>query len=225
MTMKKTLIPVACALSLAGCFTVSQSPYPETAMTAFTGERSVAVTGFEATVVHYVTMYGEEMVYVPGHYGRHHYRPGYYHTVQTATNVPQAQQTDAFLEQAKDRLEESGFNLKASPADYVVDVKFSGPQTSSPGVRALWWLFSAFMCDNANQTWTAKLKIHDNRTGKLLFSRVYSQEYEATCFSPIPLFGPACHEETSPVYMQCWCLQALTDRATADASAFLGGIK
>ena len=226
MTMKKTLVPIAAALALAGCFTVSETQYPETALSAFTGERSVAVTGFEATIVQYVTVYGEDVVYVPGYYGRHrHYHPGYYRTVQTSTAVPQARQTDTFLEQAKDRLEESGFNLKASPADYVVDVKFSGPQASSAGIRALWWLLSAFTCDNAKQTWTAKLKIRDNRTGKLVFSRVYSQEYEATCFSPIPLFGPAFHEETGPVYMQCWCLHALTDRATADASAFLGGIK
>ena len=111
MTMKKTLVPIAAALALAGCFTVSETQYPETALSAFTGERSVAVTGFEATIVQYVTVYGQDMVYYPGHYSRHHYRPGYYRTVQTSTSVPQQQQTDIFLEQAKDRLEESGFNL------------------------------------------------------------------------------------------------------------------
>ena len=225
MTMKRTIPAIVAAAALTGCFTVSQSPYPETAMTAFTGERSVAVTGFEATVIQYVTMYGQETVYVPGHYGRHHYRPGYYHTYQTATDVPQAQQTDMFLEQAKDRLEESGFNLKAAQPEYTVDVKFSGPVVSGSGWRVLWWLCSAFTCDSVETAWTAKLKIHDNRTGKLLFAQTYSQDYSATCFSPIPIFGPACHEETGPAFSQCWCLQALTDRATADASAFLGSIK
>ena len=218
------LSALCAAFALAGCFTVRETEYPQTAMTAL-GEsvtnKTVVVRGFEATLTEVNTVYGYDTVYVPGYYGRHHYRHGHYATVRTATQFQQARETDAFLVQARDRMEAAGFNLNANPADYIVEARFTGPQCGSESVRALWWLCTLLLSDDAEQTWFAKLKIYDNRSGKLVFSRDYAQTYNATCLSPIPIFGPVAYERTSGNYMECWCLRALTDRVTADASAFL----
>lgn len=231
--MKNTSLPLSAAVAvfgsviLAGCFTVRETEFPATAMCAPVTNavgRTVAVRGFEAQLTEYMTVYGYDTVYVPGHYGRRHYHPGHYETMRTQTSVPRVYATDIFLNQARDRFEESGFVIEAPTPDYVVEVKFSGPQEGEIGYRALWLVLSAFTVDSAEQTWGAKLKIHDNRTGRLLFSRDYAETYRATGFSPIPLFGIACYERTDDNYMQCWCLRALTDRVTADASAFLSAL-
>ena len=37
----------------------------------------------------------------------------------------------------------------------------------------------------------------------------------------LPLLGISACDETSQSYIQAWCLSALTDRAVADATAFL----
>jgi hypothetical protein len=49
----------------------------------------------------------------------------------------------------------------------------------------------------------------------------YSERYSALVWGPIPLFSPASSDKTSASKMQGWCLSALTDRAMADATAFL----
>lgn len=223
--MIRSVVCLAAAIALAGCFTVCETEYKQVPMTRYNGPASVAVRGFEATLLEYITLYGVETYYVPGHYGRRHWRPGHYRSVQTTSTVPRQYVTERFADQAKDRLEESGFMISANPADYIVDVRFTGPVDGSAGVRALWWVFSLLTCDSAEQTWSAKLKIYDNKTGKLLFTNVYYETYSATCFSPVPLFGPAAYERTGSNYMQCWCLHALTDRVTAEAGAFIASIK
>ncbi|MBO5643259.1 MAG: hypothetical protein J6S51_04555 [Kiritimatiellae bacterium] len=223
--MLKKLFSASVLLAFAGCFTLTETQYPETQLTRSDDFKTITIKGFEASLTEYVTMYGIETVYVPGYYGRRYWYPGRLHNVQTATSIQQDRSTDRFLVQAKDRLEEAGFNIKANPANYVVEVRFTGPFWGSEGKRALWYFLTALTCDKAEQSWHAKLKVYDNNTGKLLFVRDYQQEYSATGFSPLPLLGMACYERTEPNYMQCWALHALTDRATADASAFLGSLK
>ena len=218
-----------CLLLFAGCFTVKETERvvePMSALPNSATNSTVVLKGFEATLTEYVRVYSHDLVYVPGYYGRRYYHPGWVQPVVTATDVPQLRATDVFLEQARDRFEMAGFNLKANPADYIVEVRFTGPMekdTSDEGLRALWWLCTLLTSDCDSATWSARLKIYDNRTGALLFSRDYSQRYEVTMWSPIPLFGPASYDRTDSGYMQCWCLGALTDRVTAEASAFIAG--
>ena len=107
--------------------------------------------------------------------------------------------------------------------DWTVDVTFAGPVVASGDLacEAAWMLCTLFFCDYSAVSWTAKLRIRDNRTGRLAFSRDYVQRYETKVFGLIPLFGISSCDETSNSYMQGWCLSALTDRAVADATAFL----
>ena len=217
---------LAVALGAAGCWTFDESAYPETAVTAAAeGARhlSLQVAGFESTMTEYETVNGFETVYVPGYYGRHHFRPGYYETVPTTAVVARQRATDRYLAVAKDEFETAGFTLAAANPQYIVEGTFEGPFTVSGDgtAAALWPLCTAFFCDYASQNWSAKLRIREAAGGRLVFHHEYVQRYETKVFALVPLFGPAGCEETGYSRMKGWCLSALTDRMVADAAAFL----
>ena len=223
--MKKIVAFSAMAV-LAGCFTVKETEFPQTAVTALPKDKNVSVKiqGFAATVTDYMSVYSYDTVWVRGRpHGRYGYTPGHYATVSSSTYVPQVRTTEFFLERARTSAEEAGFVTQAQQPDYLVDVTFNGPfvTDSEKGVKALWLLLSIFSADYSVETWTAKIKIYDNKTGKMVFHRDYSQRYEVAVWGPLPILSPAGSSKNTANAMQSWCLTALTDRVMADATAFL----
>jgi hypothetical protein len=223
--MKKIVAFSAMAV-LAGCFTVKETEFPQTAVTALPKDKNVSVKiqGFAATVTDYMSVYSYDTVWVRGRpHGRYGYTPGHYATVSSSTYVPQVRTTEFFLERARTSAEEAGFATQAQQPDYLVDVTFNGPfvTDSEKGVKALWLLLSIFSADYSVETWTAKIKIYDNKTGKMVFHRDYSQRYEVAVWGPLPILSPAGSSKNTANAMQSWCLTALTDRVMADATAFL----
>ena len=212
---------------LAGCWTFNETPYPQAELPELPAGTNVVlgVNGFAATVVEYSEFCEFRTVYVPGCYGRHHVRPGYFETVPTVSYLAQSRETDQYLRRAKDALERAGFTLGAATPDWTLDVAFEGPFVSRDDelCEFAWTFGSIFFCDYGAATWKAKLRVRDNRTGKLVFHRDYSQRYETNVFGLVPLFSIAAAAETSPAYMQSWCLAALTDQAVADAARFFAG--
>lgn len=230
--MENASCRAACALSLvvamcSGCWTFNESPYPEVEISAAPAETNltVAVTGFAATLTEYAAVHEFRTVYVPGYVGRHHYHPGYVETIPTVAYVPQAHATDTFLRRARDEFEKAGFSVGAGVPDWTVDVEFTGPiVTNDDTMKQLAWMVcTVFFCDYEASAWTAKLRVRDNRTGKLVFHHDYAQRYETNVFGLLPLFGISACRNTSSAFMQTWCLSALTDRAVADAAAYLAG--
>lgn len=213
------------AASMCGCWTFNESPYPETEVSqAPNGTNiTVGVTGFAATLTEYATVHEYRTVYVPGYVGRRYARPGHYETVPSIAYIPQLRTTDIFLRRARDNFEKAGYAVAAATPDWTVDVEFAGPvKTDADMMKQLAWVLgTVFFCDWDTVTWTAKLRVRDNRTGRLVFHRDYSQRYETNVFGLIPLFGISSCRTTSAVHMQAWCLAALADRAVADASSFL----
>lgn len=223
LTMRSSLIAVLSALLLAGCFTISETPIPSVTYhgsAEVASNITVSVRGFATTLTDYRTVEGYQTIFYDG-------GPGWYGSgtavAQTTLVVPVERASDAFLEQARNRLEGLGFNIMAPTPDYIVEAHFTGPTVTAGDTTAsvLWFVCTLFTCDHGAQEWAAQLKIHDHRTGRLLLSRSYAQRYEATGFSPIPLLGISAYEHTSPNYMQCWCLSALTDRMMAETAEFL----
>ena len=224
----KKIVPTLLATLLAGCFTLQETPYPETAMSALPEgkELSVQLRGFKAVVTEYLPVYGYDTIWVEGRpRGRYGWTPGHYRTITTSTYIPQVSESDVFMQRAKTLAESSGFTTMAQQPDYIVDVAFEGPfvTDSERGVSAMWMLLSLLSADYSVQTWAAKLKIYNNKTGKLVFHQDYVQRYETKVFGLIPLFGIASCAETTFDYMQGWCLSALTDRVVADVTAILSG--
>ena len=220
----RRLIPAA-ALFLGGCWTFCTSEYPATQATAAPEGTNVtvAVSGFSAVFTYYRDVVSFSTVYVPGGYGRCHYHPGYMTTVPTHTYIPESQVTDRYRLLAADAFEKAGYVVGAAVPDWTVDVAFAGPAVDGGDMacEAAWAICTLFFCDYTAASWTAKLRIRDNRTGRLVFHNDYVQRYETKVFGLVPLLGIAACDKTSQAYIQSWCLSALTDRAVADATAFL----
>lgn len=223
--MKKTIMALS-MLAFAGCFTIFESEYPAVEMaSAGNADVKVQLSGFEAAVTTYEVLYGYETSYRYHHYYGYRRNYGYWgpSTVMTETYVPQTRATSAYIDRATEILELNGFNPKTDKPEYRIEVKFGGPFVSDGdrAAEAAWTIFSLLTADYGVHTWTAKLKIYDVATGKLLMHYDYSERYSALVWGPIPLFSPAGSDKTSTNSMQNWCLTALTDRAMADATAFL----
>ena len=223
--MKKTVMTLS-LLAFAGCFTIFESEYPAVEMaSAGNADIKVQISGFEAAVTTYEVLYGYETSYRYHHYYGRRHSYGYWgpSTVMTETYVPQTRMTSSYIDRATEILELNGFNPKTEKPEYRIEVKFGGPFVSDGerAAEAAWTIFSLLTADYGVHTWTAKLKIYDVATGKLLMHHDYSERYSALVWGPIPLFSPAGSDKTSTNSMQNWCLMALTDRAMADATAFL----
>ncbi len=224
--MKRTAIAAVAAATLTGCFTLKETPYPSTEMTALAEGKAVSVQlrGFKAIVTEYMSVYGYDTVWVEGPpYGRYGWAPGYYHAVPFTAYVPRVSESDVFMQRAKTLAESAGFVTMAQQPDYIVEVSFGGPYVTDGErcVSAMWSLLSVLSADYSVQTWTAKLNIYDNKTGKLAFHHDYSQRYEVTVWGPLPILSPAGSSKGTFGAMQSWCLNALTDRTMADVASFL----
>ena len=222
MKMNKiTLLPLA---FLAGCFTLSQSEYPQVAMTTVTNGIKLQVEGFQASVIDYTPMYSTSTYVVDPAWHGPYRRPGpYVGAYTTETYVPTVRNTDVFLQRAKSNLEKAGCILRAQPAKYTGAGSFAGPFSKdmsdfkSVGV----FLFSLLSARFEMLTYSAEVKVYDVSSGKLVFNRSYTQDYYASGWSPIPLFGIMDFEKVQGEYIKSWCLTALTDRISADVTAWL----
>ena len=227
--MKRMISAAALAALCAGCFTVHQSESPAVTMTCAPEGREIAVqlAGFEATVVSYLPAYGYETVWRERVYRDRHgrLRDAGFHpaTYSTTTYIPQVHVTTAFIERAQDALEDAGFAVGLTNAAYRVEVRFAGPAVTDDDRTAecLWLVCSLLTADYGAQTWTARLKISDAQTGRLLLRRDYVQKSAAAVWGPIPILSPAAATATDAGVLQNRALAALTDRAMADATQFL----
>ncbi len=224
--MKRTALAAVAAVTLTGCFTLKETQCPSTQMTALPEGKSVSVQlrGFKALVTEYMSVYGYDTVWVEGHpYGRYGWTPGHYRTIASEAYVPRVSESDVFMQRAKTLAESAGFVTMAQQPDYIVEVTFGGPHVTDGErcVSAMWMLLSILSADYSVQTWSATMKIYDNKTGRLAFHHDYSQRYEVTVWGPLPILSPSGSSKGTFGAMQSWCLNALTDRAMADAASFL----
>ena len=226
--MKANALTLALPLVLAaGCFTLSQSEYPKTELSPVAGVK-VQLEGFQTTVVDYTSVYSTSMFVAPGpgwHGPHHRPHPGgpYVGTYTTETYVPTLRNSDVFLQRAMSNLEKAGCILRAAPAKYTVAGTFGGPVAAeSAAFKSLGVFLGSLLSARFEMlTYSAEVKIYDTASGQLLFSRVYSQDYHASGWSPLPIFGIMDFEKVQASYMKSWCLAALTDRITADVTAWL----
>jgi len=222
-------------LFLTGCWTVRKPVDPEIPVVQLPKGREVRVqlAGFDAQVTKYVPAYGYSTVTTFGG-GPHPYcsRSGYYDSglrtsmVSTTEFVPQLEATPAYWNRATDILEHAGCILQTKDPQYKVEVRFEGP-FDEPGdtwAAVGWALCTLLTADYGAQDWTAKLKVYDVKTGRLLHEKDHRQRYETIVWGPIPLFSLGSERTSGPV-MQDWCLSMLTETTAADALTFLSSVK
>ena len=214
--------------ALVGCWTVREPVAPDVAAVRLPEGKAlrVQVAGFDSTVTSYVPTYGYATVtdFGPHYYGRRRHYWGTT-TMSTTEFVPKTESTSYFRNRATDALEHAGCILQTTDPQFRVEVRFEGPfdEPDDGWAEAGWMLCTLFTADFGAQNWAAKLKIHDVKTGKLVYEKDFEQRYEAVVWGPIPFFSPLGSNATSSNTMQRWCLTALTDVAVADALGILSG--
>ncbi len=224
--MKNTARSLAAALALlaGGCFTLSEKEFPQIEQTRTESGMVVALEGFEAEFVNYMPIWTTESGFVSGT-GRRGAGGGMY-TANATTYIPRINRTTAFIERARSNFERAGFVLRAAPAQYTVKVVFAGPdEIPSHDLKsgAVFGL-SIFSASFERVRYRAELSIYENATGRMVHGETLEQEYYASGWSPIPIFGILDFEKTDSRYMKSWCFAALTDRATAAATAYLASL-
>ena len=217
---------------LVGCWTVRETDHPAVAVARMPEGRDVRVqvAGFDMTVTTYETAYGYGTATTFGgsyYDGRGRYCGGGYGTTtyQTTQFIPHTEATPAYRDRATDALERAGCIVQTKEPQYRVEVRFDGPfaEDGDGWATAGWMICTIFTAEFGAQDWSAKLKIHDLKTGKMIHEKDFTERDEAVVWGPIPIFSPACSLRTSSDVMKENCLTALTDRAVAEAVAFLSG--
>ena len=174
----------AMALFLCGCFTLHETPRTAVQIEALGEGKNLTLqlSGFEATVTSYTSVYGYGTVLSPGCGRRRHHL--YSTTYATETLVPQVTTSTEYLDRATETFERCGYTLQTTNPAYRVEVKFSGPYSTDGDamVSAAWTLLSIFSADYGVQNWTAKLKITDLATGTAVYFRDFSERYQVRCF-------------------------------------------
>ena len=219
-------------LVLAGCWTVRETPPPQAVVAKVPEGKNltVQIAGFDAMVTTYEAAYGYTTVsgFGPYYDCRGRYRGSAYGTTTYSTTeyIPHTESTPVYRDRATDALERAGCIVQAKDPRYRIEVRFDGPYNDSADYwKAAGWLICTILtADYWTQGWTAKLKIHDLSSGKLIHEKDLMVRDEAVVWGPIPFFSPACASRTSPRVMTGNCLTALTDLAVADALAFLSAL-
>lgn len=216
------------AAALAGCMTVHHSEFPAVQMTRLPEGRElrVALAGFEASVTSYLPVSTYTTVWNDGPYyprGRHAYYGPRTETWSSTTYIPQVSQDNTFIKFATDTLEGAGCIIATTNLDYVIDVTFSGPviTNNDRAKEVMCVVFSLLTADYSAQSWSARMKIRDGASGKVVMMQDYTEKVSAAVWGPIPIFSPLSASDTSDNALQTWTLSALTSRVMADATAFL----
>ena len=216
---------------LSGCWTVRETPPPQAIVAKVPEGKNltVQIAGFDAMVTTYEAAYGYTTVsgFGPYYDYRGRYRGSAYGTTTYSTTeyIPHTESTPVYRDRATDALERAGCIVQAKDPQYRIEVRFDGPFTESGDCWATagWLICTIFTADFGAQDWTAKLKIHDLLSGKLIHEKDLMVRDEAVVWGPIPIFSPACSERTSGSVLTDNCLRSLTDLAVAEAVSFLAG--
>ena len=226
MKINTLLAAGSVSLLFAGCWTVSETEYPDVEAARLPAGKaaSVSFSGFEVELQKFVPVEGHEQmktnaadrvdgpcVVENGSTNR------FFMTRNTATRK--------LTDRAAVGMERKGFEIKTSNPQYVVDMKYTGPFDRD--YDAFKWLglsiCTLFTADKNVQIWTGELKVYDRATKKAIFEKSYTNEYSVAVWGPIPIASPACHPRITCTACSSAALSALTDEAIADASKFLVG--
>ena len=214
----------AASLLLAGCWTLSETEYPEVSIDRLAAGKTVSVSlaGFEAHVPKYVPVEGHEAMptsaddRIDGPCVMENSSSNVYYATRNTV-------TRKLIDRASVGLERKGYTIVNDNPQYVIEVKFDGPKVRDYDAlkQAGLMILSVFTAEKDVETWTAQLKVYDRSSLKAVFEKDYEQVREVTVWGPIPVASPACSPKIPPRASSSWALTALTDLAIADAAKFL----
>ena len=214
---------VTFAALFAGCWTISETEYPDLEVVRLPEGKSVSVAfdGFSADVRKYVCVDGHEQMTtnaadrIDGPCVRDNNSTNAYYMSRNTVSRK-------LIDRASIGMERKGFEIKAHHPQYVVKMEFDGPVDRDCDVLKQLGLgvCTLLTAEKETESWTGHLQIFDYSNKKEVFERYYTNDYSVTVWGPIPVMSPACHERITPSACNSWVLTALTDEAIVDASKF-----
>lgn len=215
--MKKICFVGALAVALAGCWTVSETAYPEVTVASVPQGRRIAVrlSDFRTGVNVYAPVEGHASM-----------NPEEAEETRQPTNAVHALQrtaTGCIVSRVVAELKRKGYAIDHMNPDYTIEVKFRGPEFYEYDLlRQLGYMVCTLLTAEKNEvTWSATLTVYDKAGKKSLFTKEYVQNYQVTIWGPIPIASPACNVKGTERAASSWALTALSDAALADATAFI----
>ena len=224
MKTNTLLAAVSASFLFSGCWTVSETEFPDVTVTRLPAGKSasVSLSGFEVELQKYVPVEGHEQMKTDSA----DRVDGPCVKASSATNVFFATRntvSSKLMDRASIGLERKGFEIKTMKPQYVIDMKYEGPFDRD--YDALKWfglsLCTIFTADKNVETWTGRMRVFDYASKKLVFVRQYTNECAITVWGPIPIASPACHPQITCTACSSRALTAMTDEAIADASKFI----
>lgn len=224
MKINTLLFAGSVSLVLSGCWTVSETEYPDVEVARLPAGKTVSVSfsGFEVKLQKYVSVEGHEEMKI----GKDDRVDGPCVKDNNTTNLFYMSRSTAsrkLIDRASVGMERKGFEIRTLKPDYVIDMKYEGPfDRDYDGFK--WFglgICTIFTADKNAETWTGHLRVFDRASKKVVFEKNYTNEYSVTVWGPIPIASPACHPKITCSACSSAALTAMTDEAIADASKFL----
>ena len=231
--MKTNTLFVAGTISLllSGCWTVSETEYPAVSVTQAPAGAPVKVKldNYRTGVYNYVPVEGHESMDLD--------------SGKTSSEEAKRQQADTgdstaawglqntasgrLVSRSIAELERKGYKIDRTHPDYVISVKFTGPEYYDyDTLRQVGYMIcTIFTAEKSEVTWRAHLTVFNADKSKSLYEKDFEQNYQATVWGPIPIASPACNVKVTEHASSSWALTALSDQVLADATAFLAGQK
>lgn len=227
MKTRTLLVASAVAAVLSGCWTISETEFPEVSAAKVPSGKSVSVrlANFRTGVYTYKFVEGHETM--QGAADKDTVRRDFQqHYVDTNMSWKlQASASGALVSRTMAELTRQGYVIDPEKAKYLIELSFDGPVLPDHDVlrQCGYYLCTLFTAENTKVTWSAKLQVRNAETDELYLTKDYTQEYEIMTWGPLPLLSPCFSLKTSVTHASCWALTALTDVAIADATAFISG--
>ena len=220
------LVVGAFSALFAGCWTISETEYPDVEVARLSRGKTVSVAfdGFAADVPKYWPVEGHEQMKtnaddrVDGPCVRDNNSTNEYYMSRNTISRK-------LIDRASVGMERKGFDIGFHRPQYMVKMDFNGPvERDYDTFKQLGLgICTLLTAEKESESWTGHLQVFDCSSKKQVFERYYTNDYSVTVWGPIPVASPACHKKITPSACNSWVLTAMTDEAIADASKFLDG--
>ena len=227
MKTRILLVASAFAAAVSGCWTVSETAYPEVSTAQAPSGKSVAVklANFRTGVYDYKFVEGHETMQGAAEVADVNKDFQQKYVDSSMSWMLQSSASGALVSRAMVELTRQGYTVDPAKAKYQIELAFKGPMLPDYDVlrQCGYYLCTLFTAENTKVTWSALLQVRNADTDEELFSKDYTQEYEIMTWGPLPLLSPCFSLKTSVTHANSWALTALTDVAISDATAFIAG--
>jgi len=226
--MKTTkLLSSVLLLGLVGCYTFSETEFPEVSITPVPAGKKVSVRlrSFRTGVFDkYIPVEGHETM-IPGGDAKDDAVLAQDADIDVGLQWYLGQSPSVMVVvRSLNELKRKGYTIAPKDKrDFVIQATFSGPEFYD---QDMWRVIGTTVCTLAmyeknEVTWRAKMQVLDSTGEKVLLEKEYEQHYEASFGGPCPICSTAMHPMALERGVNSWAITALNDRLMADATAFI----